>query len=66
MPEKVVNKDRMRGLGRKDSGVHRRKNSGDFIVPEEPRSTMDEAVLSPEYDALRQVQERIKNLRVSH
>lgn len=64
MPERIVNKDRMRGLGQKDNSLRRRKNTDDFLVPEEKRSTMDEAVLSPEYDALRQVQERLKNLHV--
>lgn len=64
MPERIVNKDRMRGLGQKDNSLRRRKNTDDFLVPEEKRNTMDEAVLSPEYDALRQVQERLKNLHV--
>lgn len=66
MLEKVVNKDKMRGLGRRDDDGYRRRQEQAFTLPEEAASRMDEAVLSPEYDAMRQIQEQVKRLKGGH
>lgn len=63
MLEKVVNKDKIRDLGRKDADVYRRREKQDFQMAEE-RSKMDEAVLSAEYDAMKQIQEHVRKLRL--